>query len=68
MFHNLLNVAGKEEDHDGVLRYLDGILTVKRDAHEERWMRRASFSKTGQQQECAATSTRCWRRPRPTSS
>ena len=39
MFHNLLGVAKNEEDHDGLLRYLDGILAVSADAHEERWMR-----------------------------
>ena len=39
MFHNLVNLAVKDEDRDGLLRYLDGILTVTADAHEERWMR-----------------------------
>lgn len=39
MLHNLLNVAQREKDRDGMLRYLDGIVTLSPDAHEERWAR-----------------------------
>jgi serine protease Do len=39
MLHNLINVAESERDRVGMLRYLDGILAVDPDAHEERWAR-----------------------------
>jgi serine protease Do len=39
MLHNLLNVAQKERDAAGMLRYLDAILTVSPDAGEEHAMR-----------------------------
>src|SRR5207248_1312086 len=39
MLHNLLNVAESEKDGDSMLRYLDGILAIDADAHQERWMR-----------------------------
>lgn len=39
MLHNLVNAAERERDRDGMLRYLDGILGVDPDAHEERWAR-----------------------------
>lgn len=39
MLHNLLNVAQQEKDLPAMLRYLDGILVVDPDAHEERWVR-----------------------------
>jgi regulator of sirC expression with transglutaminase-like and TPR domain len=39
MLHNLMNVARNEKDIKGMLRYLDGILTVTPDAAEERWLR-----------------------------
>src|SRR5262249_36421822 len=34
MLHNLANVAQREQDLDGMLTYLDGIVTVDADAHE----------------------------------
>ncbi len=39
MLHNLINVAQQEKDAAAMLRYLDGILTVLPDSHEERWAR-----------------------------
>jgi regulator of sirC expression with transglutaminase-like and TPR domain len=39
MLHNLINVAESERDKVGILRYLDGIVAVEPDAHEERWAR-----------------------------
>ena len=39
MLHNLMNVARHDDDRTGVLRYLDGILTLAPDAHTERWAR-----------------------------
>lgn len=48
MLHNLLNVAQNEEDRDGMLRYLDAILTVDPDAHEDRWVRAVFRFQTGQ--------------------
>lgn len=39
MLHNLMNVSRNEKDLKGMLRYLDGILTVTPDAAEERWLR-----------------------------
>lgn len=39
MLHNLINIAGREKDRDGMLRYLDALLTIEPDAHEERWAR-----------------------------
>ncbi len=39
MLHNLVNIAGREKDRDGMLRYLDAILVIDPEAHEERWAR-----------------------------
>lgn len=39
MLHNLMNVARDEKDINGMLRYLDAILTLTPDAAEERWLR-----------------------------
>ncbi len=39
MLHNLLSVAQHEQDKPGMLRYLDGIMALSPDAHEERWVR-----------------------------
>jgi len=50
MLFNLLNVARQEEDRDGLLRYLDGILAIDPDAHENRWMRAVLRFQTGQRQ------------------
>jgi serine protease Do len=48
MLHNLMNVAESEKDGAGMLRYLDGILAVDADAHEERWMRAVFRFQAGQ--------------------
>lgn len=39
MLHNLINVAESEKDRDALLRYLDAIVAIDPDAHEERWAR-----------------------------
>ncbi len=39
MLHNLINVAESEKDRDGILRYLDAIVAIDPEAHEERWAR-----------------------------
>ena len=48
MLHNLINVAESEKDGDSILRYLDGILAVDNDAHQERWMRAVFRFQAGQ--------------------
>lgn len=39
MLHNLLGIAERERDRDGMLRYLDALLALDPDAHTERWAR-----------------------------
>lgn len=39
ILHNLINLAGRDKDRDGMLRYLDAILVIEPDAHDERWAR-----------------------------
>jgi regulator of sirC expression with transglutaminase-like and TPR domain len=39
MLHNLLNVANREKDSAGMLRYLDAIVTVDAEAAEARGLR-----------------------------
>jgi regulator of sirC expression with transglutaminase-like and TPR domain/S1-C subfamily serine protease len=41
MLHNLLNVASRERDSAGMLRYLDGIITLDATAAQERAVRAA---------------------------
>ncbi|HZZ81243.1 MAG TPA: transglutaminase family protein [Gemmataceae bacterium] len=48
MLHNLLNVAESEKDGVAMLRYLDGILAVDPESHEERWMRAVFRFQAGQ--------------------
>ena len=56
MLHNLINVAEKERDRDSILRYLDAIVGIDPDAHEERWARAVfrfqSGRKTGALADC----------------
>jgi len=47
MLHNLANVAQREQDLEGMLTYLDGIVTVDAEAHEERWVRAVLRWKAG---------------------
>ena len=56
MLHNLINVAKSERDGDSMLRYLDGVLALDPEAHEDRWMR-AHFryqagQRTGAREDC----------------
>ena len=39
MLHNLVGIAEREKDRDGMLRYLDAILVIDPEAHDERWVR-----------------------------
>ena len=39
MLHNLLRLADRDKDRDGMLRYLDAIVVIDPGAHEERWAR-----------------------------
>jgi regulator of sirC expression with transglutaminase-like and TPR domain len=48
MLHNLMGVAQDEQDRDGVLRYLDGILTINPDSGQERWARAVLRFQAGQ--------------------
>jgi regulator of sirC expression with transglutaminase-like and TPR domain len=50
MLHNLLNVAQDEQDRDGMLRYLDAILTVAPDSPDERWIRAVFRFQSGQRE------------------
>lgn len=50
MLHNLISVAESEKDMSSMLRYLDGIVAVNPDAHEERWARAYFRFQGGQRQ------------------
>jgi len=39
MLHNLLSAARSGSDEGAMLRYLDALLTISPDAHQERWLR-----------------------------
>jgi regulator of sirC expression with transglutaminase-like and TPR domain len=47
MLHNLLNVAEREKDHEGMLRYLNAIIAVAPDAGQQRGMRAILRHKAG---------------------
>jgi regulator of sirC expression with transglutaminase-like and TPR domain len=47
MLHNLLGLARDDKDVEGVLRYLDGLLTLDPDAAEDRWLRAVLRYQTG---------------------
>jgi serine protease Do len=47
MLHNLLNVAEREKDQEGMLRYLNAILAVSPDAAPQRGMRALLRHRTG---------------------
>jgi regulator of sirC expression with transglutaminase-like and TPR domain len=50
MLHNLMGLARAEKDADGMLRYLDAMLTIQEDAAEERWLRAVLRYQTGQRE------------------
>jgi regulator of sirC expression with transglutaminase-like and TPR domain len=54
MFHNLLRLARGDEDAEGMLRYLNGILLLDADAGYERWMRAVLCWQTGRRTEASA--------------
>jgi regulator of sirC expression with transglutaminase-like and TPR domain len=47
MLHNLLNLAQSEKDKDGMLRYLNAIVTVAPESAEERGLRAALLYQMG---------------------
>ena len=51
MLHNLINVADAEKDQDAMLRYLDALLAIDGNAHEERFARAVMRFQVGQTQE-----------------
>jgi regulator of sirC expression with transglutaminase-like and TPR domain len=50
MLHNLMGIARNEEDSEGMLRYLDTILTIDAEEAQERWMRAVLRYQTGRKQ------------------
>lgn len=48
MLHNLINVAEREKDGSSMLRYLDAILAVDPQAHQDRWVRAVFRFQAGQ--------------------
>jgi regulator of sirC expression with transglutaminase-like and TPR domain len=50
MTNNLLNVAQNERDQPASLRYLDAILTIEPQAHDERWVRAVFRFQSGQRE------------------
>jgi serine protease Do len=50
MLHNLLGLAERDQDGDGMLRYLDAILAVAPSSHAERWNRALLRLRAGQRQ------------------
>ncbi len=51
LLHNLAGAARREQDRDGVLRYLDAILALDPDAHAERWVRAVLRYQAGRRDE-----------------
>lgn len=51
MLHNLLNIAGGERDKEGMLRYLDAVITIEPKSHDERFARAVLRFQTGQRPE-----------------
>jgi regulator of sirC expression with transglutaminase-like and TPR domain len=47
MLHNLINIANREKDRAGLLRYLDAVLVIDPDADEERLARAVVRWQTG---------------------
>jgi regulator of sirC expression with transglutaminase-like and TPR domain len=54
MLQNLLGLAENDRDAEGVLRYLDAIVTVDPDRAEERWARALLRYRAGQPREALA--------------
>ncbi len=48
MLHNLLRVAEGETDGEGMLRYLDAIVSIETNSAQERWMRAVLRYQAGQ--------------------
>lgn len=50
MLHNLLGAARNASDEGAMLRYLDALLTIAPDAHQERWLRGIARWRSGDRQ------------------
>lgn len=48
ILHNLMGLAQRAQDADGLLRYVDAIVAVSPDSGEERWMRAVLKTRLGQ--------------------
>ncbi|MCS7045979.1 MAG: transglutaminase-like domain-containing protein, partial [Gemmataceae bacterium] len=53
MLHNLINLAGREKDRDGMLRYLDAVLVIDPEAHDDRWARAVFRWQSGRREAAA---------------
>jgi hypothetical protein len=51
MLHNLLGVAQRAQDAEGMLRYLDVLVAISPDTGDERWMRAVMLFRTGRRDE-----------------
>jgi len=54
MLHNLLGLAQRSQDMEGMLRYLDAIVAISPDAAQERFMRAVLFLRSGRRAEAIA--------------
>ena len=50
VLHNLINVAQRDGDAQGVLRYLDAVLAIAPEEHHDRWTRTVLRWQTGDQE------------------
>lgn len=51
MLHNLLGLAQRSQDADGMLRYLDTLAAISAASGPERWARAVLLSRTGRREE-----------------
>jgi regulator of sirC expression with transglutaminase-like and TPR domain len=54
MVHNLLGLAQRSQDAEGMLRYLDAIVAISPDAGQERFMRAVLLLRSGRRAEAIA--------------
>ena len=50
MLHNLINVARNDRDGPKMLQYLDAIIGIDPETHEERWSRAVLHAQAGHRQ------------------
>jgi regulator of sirC expression with transglutaminase-like and TPR domain len=51
MLHNLLGLAQRAQDADGMLRYVDTLIAISPESWEERWMRAVLLFRAGRRDE-----------------